>query len=431
MDNLRALVVKLSQKTIFKNVQIVFSSFFLRLIIQSVYFVVLARTFGPEQYGSFIAIVAIISLFIPFANWGSSKVLVQRVSIDRSLFAQYYGDAILKSLVFGSGFVAIVLLLLTAYPIPNISIYSVFFLALANFVFMTLSDNCKDAFVSVGLLGYTSKIVLLLSLNRFVGALALIGLVQSPTLLMWSVVYCIATGATAIAGAIMVSKLIGQPKFKFSRVFQGLKQGFSFSISDSAENMYNDLDKAMLSKLSTVESVAIYGAAYHILNVSLLPMQSLMLVTFRDFFQAGASGIRHSWIFCKKILPVSVAYSVLAILLICILAPLMPKILGEGYADSATALMWLSPTILLKSLHRLAADILTSANYQKLRSLSQVLVAGLNGLLNLWLITAYRWQGAIWATIISEFSLMLLLWGFVYVYYKRSLTPSVSIPCER
>jgi O-antigen/teichoic acid export membrane protein len=427
INNIQKLLNSLSQREIIKSAQVLFSSFFLRLIFQSLYFVILARTFGPDKYGSFIAIIAIISIFIPFSNWGSSRVLIQNVSRDQSLFGEYYGATILKTLVFGSAFISVVLFITTLYPIPNTSTYSVFLLALSNFIFMTLGDNCKDAFISMGLLNYTSKVILLLSANRFFGSLILITLVKQPTLMTWSLIYCVATLVTSIIASIMVIKKIGYPQFKFSRTFHQLSQGFSFSISDSAENIYNDLDKAMLSRLATVESVAVYGAAYHILNVSLLPMQSLMLATFRDFFQAGATGIQDSLAFCKKILPLSLAYSMLAIALIFVFSPLIPKILGSGYVDSTIALMWLSPTILFKSLHRLAADTLTGANYQKLRSLTQVLAAVFNGAINIWLIPLYQWRGAIWATLASEFLLMILLWSFVYVYYHKNQEKARSI----
>jgi O-antigen/teichoic acid export membrane protein len=420
MDKLWRRLLKLFQGDIFETSRMLFNSFFLRLIVQSVYFVVLARTFGPDQYGAFIAIIAIISLFIPFANLGSSRVLIQNVSRDRSRFAEYYGTAILKTLVLGSILTSLLLLISVLYPIPYISIGSVFLLALANLIFMPLSDNCKDAFISMGLLENTSKIMVSLSVNRFLGVIALVLLFKTPTLLAWSALYCVATLVTAITSSIMVLRLIGPPKFKRSKMAQNLKEGFAFSISDSAENIYNDLDKTMLAKLSTVESVAVYGAAYHILNVSLLPMQSLMLATFRDFFQAGTTGIQTTLKLCQKILPLLVGYAVLAIAAIFLFAPLIPKLLGEGYGDSAIALLWLSPTILFKSLHRLAADTLTGANLQRVRSIAQVLTACLNGMLNLFLIPSYQWRGAIWATLISEILLMLFLWGAVYVYYDKN-----------
>jgi len=418
--NFQSIFSKISNHSFLKDVWLLFSSSLLRIIIQGVYFVILARTFGPDRYGSLIGAIAIISLFIPFSSLGSSWILIQKVSRDQSSFSEYYGTSILKNFIFGSVFISIILLVLGLYPIPNISIYSIFFLSLANLIFMTLSDLCRDAFISVGLLQYTARVILLLSVNRFLASLVLITLFETPTLFIWSVLYCVATLVTAIISSILVFKLIGYPKFKLSRVTQELTRGLAFSVGASAENIYNDLDKSMLVKLSTAESAGIYGAAFQIFSVSLTPIQSLMLAAYRKFFQKGEAGIKGSLDLCRKLLPVSLGYSLLGMVGILLLAPLLPKILGQEYTDSALALMWFSPLIFIKTTHSLAADVLTGADYQKARSVSQVLVAIINAVLNFWLIPLYQWQGAILATIISESLLMISLWSCVYVYVKKS-----------
>ncbi|NJL19646.1 MAG: oligosaccharide flippase family protein [Leptolyngbyaceae cyanobacterium SM1_3_5] len=418
--NLRSIITEISEHPFVRDVWSLLSSSLLRLVFQSAYFIILARTFGPDQYGSYVGTIAIISLFIPFASLGSNWLLIQKVSRDPSTFAECYGTSILKNIIFGTAFICIILFTFSSYPIPNISIYSVLFLSLSNLIFMTLSDICRDAFIAVGLLKYTARVILLLSANRFLASLALVTLFKSPTLLIWSALYCIATLATAIISSILVFKLIGRPKFSFSKITQELAQGFSFSVGASAENIYNDLDKGMLVKLSTTEATGIYGAAFQIFSVSLTPLHALMMAAYRKFFQKGASGIKGSLELCKKLIPVSLGYSLLGMTGILILASFLPKILGEQYADSALALIWFSPLIFIRAIHSLGADVLTGANYQKARSTSQILVAFANGILNFWLIPLYQWRGAILATIVSEVLLMILLWSCVYVYSRRS-----------
>ena len=96
--------------------------------------------------------------------------------------------------------------------------------------------------------------------------------------------------------------------------------------------------------------------------------------------------------------------------------------LGSDYSNSAIALVWLSPTIFFRTMHLFAADTLTGADLQSVRSGTQVVVAMINGLLNFWLIPLYSWYGAIWATIASEFLLMVFLWGAVYRYSRKSVS---------
>ncbi len=418
--SLAAIVSKLSRSERFKDSWAIFKSFMFKLIVQGIYFVILARSFAPERYGAYVGIVAIVSIFMPFATWGSEKVLIQYVSRERNLFSKYWGTAILKTLVFGSIFVSLILVVYRLISIPNISIYAVFFVALANLIFLRLNDIARDGFLAVGLLNYTAKTIFLVSLNRFFAALLMIASLNNPSIVQWTALYCLATFCAAVISTFLVIKQVNYPKFNLSNVTTELRLGFSFAVGISARSIYNDLDKSMLAKLSTLESAGIYGAAYHILNIALTPILSLGMASFRNFFQKGTAGIQGSFELCKKLLPLSFGYSIFAILGIALCAPIIPIILGSEYGDSAIALVWLSPTIFFRSLHIFAADTLTGANFQNARSTSQVLVAIINGLLNLWLIPLYSWRGAIGATIISEFLLMVFLWGAVYIYSRKS-----------
>lgn len=403
-----------------KNSWTIFQSYILRLVVQGVYFIILARSFEPARYGAYVGIVAIVSIFIPFASWGSGEILIQNVSRDRNLFREYWGTTILKTLVFGSLFISLILIIYKFVSIPNISVYSVFFVALANLIFLRLNGGSRDGFIAVGLINYTAKTIILVSLSRFFAAIVFIACFDDSTVLVWCILYCVATFFAALISTIVLIKQVDYPKFVLSKIGSELKLGLSFAISVSAQNIYNDLDKSMLAKLSTLEATGMYGAAYHILNVAMTPIQSVALASFRKFFQQGASGIKGSLALCKELLPMTLGYSLAAIVGVIAFSPLVPKLLGSEYQNSVFALIWLAPTIVLRTMHYLAADTLTGANYQSARTVAQVLVAIINGLLNLWLIPLYSWHGAIWATIASELLLMVFLWGAVYKYSRES-----------
>ena len=418
---LKSKVIKLQQSNTLKNSLTIFRSFAIRLLVQGVYFIILARIFEPERYGAYVGIVAIVSIFIPFASVGSGEVLIQNVSRNQSLFREYWGTTILKTLFFGSIFISAILIVYKFVSIPGISIYSVFFVALANLIFLRLNDVTRDVFIATGLMSYTARSIILVSINRFFAAIIFIACFDSASVLTWCVLYCVATFLASVMSSYLVVKQLDRPKFKLATITKELRLGLSFATSVSAQNIYNDLDKSMLAKLSTLEATGIYGAAYHILNVAFTPIQSVALASFRKFFQQGASGIKSSLALCKKLLPMSLGYSAIAILGVVICAPLIPVLLGEEYRDSAWALMWLSPAIFFKTMHFFAADTLTGANYQSVRTTAQVSVAIINGLLNFWLIPIYGWHGAIWATVTSEFLLTVFLWGAIYKYSKISV----------
>jgi O-antigen/teichoic acid export membrane protein len=188
-----AKIKQLTQSTRFKDSLAIFLSFTLQLLVQGIYFVILARTFAPEKYGAYVGIVAIVSILIPFASWGSEQIIIQNVSRQRSVFREAWGTGILKTLLFGSLFTSLILIVYSYFPIPGISISVVFVVALANLIFLRLNDLVRDSFVGVGLLNYTAKIMFLVSLNRFFGVLVLITLFDKPSILTWTIIYCIAT----------------------------------------------------------------------------------------------------------------------------------------------------------------------------------------------------------------------------------------------
>ena len=83
---------------------------------------------------------------------------------------------------------------------------------------------------------------------------------------------------------------------------------------------------------------------------------------------------------------------------------------------------------LLKTCHYFAADALTGAGHQALRTLVQVGVAGFNVLLNLWLIPAYSWRGAAWSSLASDGLLAAALWSCALVLRARSAPSGSTAP---
>jgi O-antigen/teichoic acid export membrane protein len=104
-------------------------------------------------------------------------------------------------------------------------------------------------------------------------------------------------------------------------------------------------------------------------------------------------------------------------------APLVPVVLGQSYAGVTTAIRWLAILPLLRAMHYFAADALTGAGHQELRTAAQIGVALLNVALNLALIPAYSWQGAAWASIVSDGSLAACLWMILLSLSRHSMQP--------
>jgi O-antigen/teichoic acid export membrane protein len=136
----------------------------------------------------------------------------------------------------------------------------------------------------------------------------------------------------------------------------------------------------------------------------------LLWAAYPSFFRHGQSGIAASTKYARKLIPRACVYGFLACIALFIGAPLLPKLLGAEYTRTTTALRWLSPLPLLKTLHYFVADSLTGAGLQGLRTAVQVCIAVFNILLNLWLIPVYSWRGAAWSSLASDGTLAISLW---------------------
>jgi O-antigen/teichoic acid export membrane protein len=198
-------------------------------------------------------------------------------------------------------------------------------------------------------------------------------------------------------------------------------EGFYFSVSLSAQTVYNDIDKTMLARLSTLEATGIYAAAYRLIDVAFVPVRSILAAAYAKFFQHGASGISGSMGLVKRLVPIAGGYGFAAGIGLFLLAPIVPYVLGDEYAGIVEALRWLAPLPFLKAMHYFAADSLTGAGFQRGRSAVQVVIAVFNVLVNLWLIPLYSWRGAAWSSLASDGLLMLGLWIMVAFLYRQQL----------
>jgi len=392
-----------------------------RLVVQAFYFFLMARGLGPGQYGAFVAVVAAVAIAYPFVGNGSANLMVKNVARDQRLLPESLGNALLMTLASG------LLLSLLVVPaclvvLPSLIPLSVILLVVASdLVVYRFVDVACLAFQSVERLGWTANLNVFASLMRLAGIAAVL-LVARPTVAAWCVAYLAASAVCALVATYCVLTRLARPAFSgLGRIRGELREGFWFSTSLSAQTIYNDVDKTMMARLATLDAAGIYAAAYRLIEVAFLPIRALLAAAYPSFFRHGEDGIGGSFRFARRLMPKPLMYSTVGAVGMILAAPLVPHVLGAEYARTSQALRWLSLLPLLKTMHYFAADALTGAGYQALRTLMQVAVAGFNVMANLWLIPAYSWRGAAWSSLASDGLLALALWSCALWLRTRSV----------
>ncbi len=245
-------------------------------------------------------------------------------------------------------------------------------IAASDLVVYRLVDVACLAFQSVERLAWTANLNVFASLMRLAGIAAVL-LAHRPTVVAWSVAYLATSAVCALVAVYCVFSRLARPTFSgLGRLRAGLREGFYFSTSLSAQTIYNDVDKTMLARLATLDAAGIYAAAYRLIDMAFMPVRALLAAAYPSFFRRGNQGIGGSLSFARELLPKPLVYSAAVAAGLALGAPLVPLILGADYARTTEALRWLSLLPLLKTCHYFAADALTGAGHQGLRTLLQV-----------------------------------------------------------
>jgi O-antigen/teichoic acid export membrane protein len=391
-----------------KNVLWLLSGNGLKFALQAAYFTLIARSLGPDKYGAFLAGVAITAVLSPFVGLGTSNLIVRNVARDPDLFRESWGNGLLVT--FTTGVLGVGLVLAVRHWIPSgIGSTVLLLIAVADLVFGRITDLCGFAFGALERFGTTAHINVWISLSRVVGLSALVAIVPHPTVEAWAAAYLATAVATTFGSISWAFWTLSLPMIGLRRLFHELGEGIYFSIGLSAQSVYNDIDKTMLAQLGSLQATGIYGAAYRVIDVSTVPLRSILSAANPGSFRAGSRGIAESLAFMRPLMHKALMYSACAAAGMIVCAPILPHVLGPAYQETATALRWLAVLPVLRSVHLFLADALTGAGHQRMRSIVQVFIALVNILINIWIIPLYSWRGAAWSSIACDALLGVVL----------------------
>jgi O-antigen/teichoic acid export membrane protein len=389
----------------------------LRLIIQAGYFVLLARSLGPDAYGAFVSVVAMAGILGPFSGMGSPSLFIKNVRSGKREAAVCWGNGMLLIVLSGALFTALVVGLSYLFRLktgPSVVIV----VCISDLVLMKVTELAAFGFAASNRMKQGSIQTVVISLLRLAGISALVVVVHQVTLQRWVLVY-LATGVLAMAYALWKgSQLWGRPIIDRPALREDVSEGVFFSIGMSATTVYNDIDKIMLSKLSDLASTGVYAAAYRIIDVSLTPVRSLVSAAYPQFFQKGVRGMRATYPYALSLIVKASIYGILTFAGLWIVAPVLPHILGSKYDDVVPALRWLALIPFLRCFHVFFADALSGAGFQRLRTGIQVVVALINVGLNMVILPRYSWRGAAWTSLGCDGLLVVMFWCTA-IYCRR------------
>ena len=389
-----------------------------RLIIQAAYFVLIARSLGPDAYGAFVTVVAMAALLGPFSGLGTANLFIKNVRSGKREASICWGNGILLTVLSGTLLSCLGVGLSAVLHLKTVSLV-VTIVCVADLVLLKVTELAAFGFAAMDQMKQTSIQSVVVSLLRLGGIVALVVTVHSVTLDLWVFTYLFTTLLGTLYALVKGWQLWGRPVVDLRALREDATEGVFFSVAGSATTIYNDIDKIMLSRLADLAATGVYGAAYRVIDVTMTPVRSLAAAAYPHFFRKGVGGMAQTYPYALSLIAKTSIYGALASAGLWLMAPILPHILGNQYRGVLPAVRWLALIPLLRCLHSFMADALSGAGLQRIRTGIQVMVALVNIGLNVVILPRYSWRGAAWTSLGCDGLLVVLFWSTAFHYRRQ------------
>ncbi len=398
-----------------------------RLLLQIALFVIVARLLGPESFGAFVGITALVAIVSAFAGLSCEVLLVRSVARDPDSFAAGFGHGLMLLALTTpilTGFVLAVAPLIGGTAIDPLTICII---AIGDLFFLRVSLLCAACYQATEKVAKSAAINIGFSACRLAAAGIAFAAVERLDIATWGIFYAAGAGVAAAFSLAWVIRDRGWPKFVIR--WRDLGFGAQASLQSMLYFTLRDIDKPLLTRLASLEATGLYAAAFRIADAAVIPIRSLMYAAYASFFRHGQGGARGSLRFALRILPLATAYAILAGIGILLAPDALPWLLGAEYAEAGEILRYLAALPLLHAAYNIAADALTASGHQSSRTASHAVAAACMLIACTLLIPRYGAVGAAMANIGSHALLAAMSWALLGWHQLRSsAVPLVAEP---
>lgn len=388
------------------------------VVIQGLYFLLLARLLGTLQYGFLAGASAFVAIASQYSAMGSGLLLLRYVSSDHACFREYWGNVLLSIAGFGS-ILVIGLHFASHWIIGSKSGSIVLLLAVSDCICGQLINATSQVFQTFEKMRVTALLTTMTNLVRLLLAAGLLVYLHHASAWQWALASLILSAAAAGVAFATVTAEFGWPRFAPKLFFQRIREGFVFAVSGSTTTIYNDVDKVMLGHYGMNVANGIYTMAYRVVNIATIPILSIQSAAFPRFFREGVKGATATLPLAQRLLKRTLPLAVLSAAGMYFFAPLIPRLVGHGFSESMSAVRWLCLIPVFRCLHIGAGDAIAGAGYQRFRLVSQCVAAAANLGMNLYLIPHYAWFGAAVASLLTDGALAIMSWLVIFWLKNR------------
>ncbi|HJR12874.1 MAG TPA: lipopolysaccharide biosynthesis protein [Rhodanobacteraceae bacterium] len=387
----------------------------IRVALQAVWVILLARTIGPGDYGSFAGMAGLAAALGALTGLGFGMLMIQDASRNHERFAPAWKRALVLTLA--SGLALWGLYVITApllFRVHNVWLYAA--IGLPELVCLPVTLVASYAFQLHERMGWAGVLFSLSAIGNLIAVVAFLGLSPQHAL-RYYLPFHAALSVLASVGAVgLVLALLAPAKARFEISRRDVREGMGFSLMRIADTGMTSLDKTLVLLLAGNHVAGIYGSAYRLVAVLAMPATSLGMAALPRLFQIHATGTdapaRKSGL-VAVLLAATAAYGVIAALLAYVLSGVLPMLFGPAFAQAAQAARWLAISPLLYGLYALGCNVLVTSHRRTLRIVAQAAGIAILAITALIWIPRFGLKGAVGMLLFSQGATALLLWLLV------------------
>ena len=389
-----------------------------QLFVQTASFLLLGRKLGVEDYGRYVGVYGIVGPIGGLTWSGVTLAVLQRRLGERDSIEKTARDFFLLAVVLGV-FATSLGTLIGSQIISGLAVTTILAVMTAELVanaFNQVSLSMVQAEHGFATATRLKMVVLLIRVSVLLALVAVDSLTIGHLAVGFTIGFFLYT-------ALLVRTVL--PAFgirvQFARPSNGiLRVTGSISLPIAAGVLQQDGDKAVLNAYNFQHDAGLYGAAFRVVSMGLMPLRALEGAAFQRFLPHDESSrnqhTRRAWRFSV----LSLTGSIIIGIGIYICAPLLDFLIGKEFAGAEDMIPWLLPFLPLTAVANAPSNGLLGLG----KFIPRAAVYGAGALTSLacYVIFIPRfhepWKGAVLGTILGELLLVILGWTLL-VHYQR------------
>ena len=398
-----------------RRVVTILSTYALRLAGQGIAFFLFARVLGAGNFGYVVAALAILSPISPFVDMGAYSIVSRDIALGLKPIDVIGENLTLMLVTLPLGIVAAVLISHFTNPDANslvLSMISIAYLSISRTSSLLAAiQNTMVQKIPVIWVEAVSA-VLLVSIGIF-------GLVYGYSLVYWSIAYALTGLIVVCLSIILVKRYIGAFRLNLWPNAKRIREGLTFSVGNSFQYIYTDVDKVILLRFASADLTGIYGMATRIGSIALIPIGAVYSIFYPRFMKSGYGLDIPIRKLLGRVLVFSGGYAVIAVLILLSSAALIPRLLGPGYAAVPGIVHILTISVAFQIFQTPFADTITGLGFQTYRTLLQGIACVIALSAAFVLIPGNPKYGVVEANLIVHGSLLFMYMSVSFLLLKR------------